>query len=183
MLLNSRNNLFSFNFPKSFMPKEVADKYRKYLNRMPGNVIEEPLDFLNYTIQTINLPGMGFEPVVQMHKPGRNFVYRDTKPTQELFAKELTVSFQLVDGYVNYWMMLDILNYYYAFEVEKRFLDDLNVRIMDSEGNVLVTARIMGPLLSKLGDLSMSFADNVAEFKTFDITINYNEFQVLIEND
>jgi len=183
MLLNSRNNLFVFNFPKQFMPKEIADKYRKYLNRIPGNVIEEPLDFLNYTIQSINLPGMGYEPVTQMQKPGRNMIYRDTKPVQELFQKEFNITFQLVDGYINYWMLMDILNYYYRFDLVKRHLDDLNVRVQDSEGNVLVTARVMGPLFTKLGDLSMSFADNVAEFKTFDITIAYNEFQVVIEND
>ena len=41
MILNSRNNLFNFKFPRHFIPAEVADKYKKYLNRMPGNIIEE----------------------------------------------------------------------------------------------------------------------------------------------
>ena len=63
MLLDARNNLFEFHFPRNFIPKEISDKYKPYLNRMPGNIIEEPLDFLNYTIQSVNLPGMGFEPV------------------------------------------------------------------------------------------------------------------------
>ena len=49
MLLDARNNLFEFHFPRNFIPKEIADKYKPYLNRMPGNVIEDPLDFLNYT--------------------------------------------------------------------------------------------------------------------------------------
>jgi len=58
MILNSRNNLYNFKFPRNFIPKEVADKYKKYLNRMPGNILTEPIDFINYSIQGINLPGM-----------------------------------------------------------------------------------------------------------------------------
>jgi hypothetical protein len=183
MLLNARNNLFEFHFPKTFMPKKISDKYRGYLNRIPGNVIEEPLDFINYTIQGVNLPGMGFDAVEQDQKPGRKVQFRNTLPTQELFQKELTVTLQLVDGFVNYWMMLEILNYYYAFDTKEPFLDDLNMRMLDGEGNSIVTARLKRPLLKNISELSMSFASNVADFTTFDITIGYNELEVVIELD
>lgn len=183
MLLNSRDNLFQFGFPLTFIPKVVADKYRKYLNRIPGNLIEEPLDFINYTIQSINLPGMGYDPIQQAQYPGRQILFRNSLPVQELFQKELTVTFQLVDGYINYWILLDTLSYYYSFETEKPYTDDLNLRILDSEGNALVTATLKKPLIKSLGDLSMSFASNVAEFKTFDLSIAYNEFEVRIELD
>ena len=33
MILNSRNNLFDFRFPSNFIPSEVADKYKDYLER------------------------------------------------------------------------------------------------------------------------------------------------------
>ena len=61
MLLNSRNNLFSFNFPRNFIPADIAAKYKPYLNRIPGNIIEEPIDFLNYTIQGCNFPSVSQE--------------------------------------------------------------------------------------------------------------------------
>jgi len=183
MLLDSRNNLFQFNFPRNFIPKEISDKYKKYLNRIPGNIIEEPIDFLNYTIQGINLPGMGFEPVTQVQYPGRNIIWRDTKPTQELFEKEFTVTFQLVDGYINYWLMMETLNYYYRFDNGQKFIDNLNIRLTDAEGNVVVTIEMQRPLLKNLGDLSMSFASNVAEFSTFDLSIGYNELLIKIELD
>lgn len=183
MLLNSRANLFEFFFPKTFMPKEISDKYRFYLNRIPGNVIEEPLDFINYTIQSINLPGMGYDSVEQAQYPGRSIQFRDAKPRQELFQKEMTVTFQLVDGYINYWMMMDILDHYYDFETRPPYIDDLNVRMMDSEGQALVTARLQRPLIKSISDLSMSFASNVAEFTTFDLTIGYNDLEIIIELD
>ena len=59
----------------------------------------------------------------------------------------------------------------------------MNLRILDSEGNALVTATLKKPLIKSLSDLDMSFASNVAEFKTFDLSIAYNEFEVRIELD
>ena len=181
MLYNSRNNLFQFNFPKTFMPKEISKKYKTYLNRIPGNVIEEPIDFINYTIQSINIPGMGFDPVEQAKYPGRSIQWRDARPEQELFQKEATITFQLVDGFINYWMMLDILKHYYSFQNPQPFIEDLNVRMLDGERHSIVTARLSRVLMKSISDLSLSYASNVAEFTTFDLTIGYNELDVVIE--
>ncbi len=183
MLLNARDNQFQFGFPRTFIPKEVADKYRKYLNRIPGNLIEEPIDFINYTIQSINFPGMGFDPVQQAQYPGRQILFRASSPVQELFQKELTVTFQLVDGYINYWILLDTLTYYYNFSTEQPYAEALNLRMLDSEGNSLVTATMKKTLIKSISDLQMSFASNVAEFKTFDLSISYNELEVRVELD
>jgi hypothetical protein len=95
----------------------------------------------------------------------------------------MTVTFQLVDGYINYWILLDTLTYYYNFDTEKPYIDDLNLRILDSEGNALITSTIRKPLIKSISDLQMSFASNVAEFKTFDLSIGYNEFEVRVELD
>lgn len=182
MVPNSRNNTFEFNFPKTFMPEKISNKYKAYINRMPS-IVEEPLDFLNYTIQSVNLPGMGFDAVEQQQKPGRNIQFRSTLPIQELFQKELNVTFQLVDGYINYWMMLDILNYYYSFDNKNPYIDNLNIRMLDSEGHALITATLIRPLIKNIGELSMSFASNTAEFNTFDVTIGYNDIEIRIELD
>lgn len=183
MILNARDNLFQFNFPRAFVPKEISDKYKPYLNRIPGNVIEEPVDFINYTLQSINIPGMGFDSVVQQRKTGREFEFRSSVPEQELFQKELTMTFQSVDGYINYWMLLEILKFYYSFDNKAPFICDFNVRMTDNEGNALVTARMKRVLMKSISDLQFSFASNVAEFKTFDVVFGYNELEVIIELD
>ena len=43
MILNSRNNSFDFRFPRKFIPEEVAAKYKKYLNNVPGSLLSEPV--------------------------------------------------------------------------------------------------------------------------------------------
>jgi hypothetical protein len=183
MLLNSRDNLFEFNFPRNFIPTHIINKYKPYLNRIPGNIIFEPIDFINYTIQGINVPGFGFDPVEQMRAGGRKIQYRDSKPDSELSQKELIVQFQLVDGYVNYWILLETLKYYYDMDTRQPFTENLNLRITDGEGNSLVTARLISPLMQQIDDLNMSFANNVAEFRTFNVTFVYNFLDIIIELD
>ena len=183
MILNSRLNLFQFGFTRKFIPKEISDKYKPYLNRLPGNLIEEPLDFINYTIQGLNLPGVGFDPVQQAQYPGRQILFRTSLPTMELFQKEMTISFQLVDGYINYWILLETLLYYYNFSTEEPYIDDQNINILDAEGNLLVTVSIQKPIIKNISDLSVNFATNVAEFKTFDLTLVYNQLDIRLFED
>ena len=44
MILNSRNNSYDFKFPRKFIPEEVANKYKKYLQKVPGALLAEPVD-------------------------------------------------------------------------------------------------------------------------------------------
>ena len=100
MMLNSRNNLYNFKFPKTFIPKEVADKYKPYLNRMPGNIIEEPIDFINYTIQGISMPGISFTPAEQNPNDGTITYKRGYQPVQNLtFVTKHTVQHNLNNNF------------------------------------------------------------------------------------
>jgi hypothetical protein len=183
MILNSRPNLFQFSFTRKFIPEHIAAKYRPYLNRIPGNLIEEPIDFINYTIQSINLPAVSYEPVQQSQFPGRQILFRNSLPVMELFQKELTISLQLVDGYINYWILLETLLYYYNFSTEDPYIEDQNINILDAEGNVIVTLCLQKPLLKSISDLQVSFGTNVAEFKTFDLNLSYNQLDIRIFQD
>ena len=87
MLVSARNNQFQFNFPRTFIPTVIADKYRPYLNRMPGNMITEPIDFFNYGIQSINLPGPSFDPVEQLDWESVTRKYRSSFPNQQNYDK------------------------------------------------------------------------------------------------
>ena len=88
---------------------------QKYLNRIPGGLIEETIDYVNYSIQGITLPGFGYDAVEQLQMPGIQRQYRDAKPVEELLQKEFIVTFQFLDGYINYWILLETLLYYYSF--------------------------------------------------------------------
>jgi hypothetical protein len=183
MILNSRNNLFDFRFNKNFVPKEIVDKYKPYLNKIPGNLFEEPIDFVNYGIQGINLPGVTFDPVSQSDNDGSTRYFRGKIPTQNTVTRQFTVTMQLMDGYINYWMMNDILLYYYAPTTKQKHLDDLKLRVLDAEGLGISSITFEQPILNQISELTLNMAENVSEFNTFDLNFYYNKFEIKMDID
>jgi hypothetical protein len=183
MILNSRNNLYDFKFPRNFIPKEVADKYKKYLNRMPGNIITEPIDFVNYSIQGINMPGITFEPVTQSPNDGTVVYHRGAIPIQNTIERSFTVTMQLLDGFINYWIMQDTLLYYYSRNNRKEFTDNLKLQIMDGEGIHVISAEFQQPIMHSISELDLNMSQNVAEFNTFTCDFKYNKYSLKLEID
>jgi hypothetical protein len=183
MILNSRNNLFNFKFPRTFIPKEVADKYRKYLNRMPGNLISEPVDFINYAIQGVAIPGITFDPIEQAPNDGTVTYHRGAVPIQNTIERQFTVEMQLLDGYINYWIMQDTLLYYYAKQTKRPFLDDLKLQILDAEGIHVMSATFEKPIMNSITELELNMSTNISEFTTFSLNFYYNKFNLKLEID
>ena len=183
MILNSRNNLFNFKFPRNFIPTEVADKYRIYLNRMPGNIIEEPIDFINYSIQGVALPGISFDPIEQSPNDGTITYHRGSIPIQNTIERQFQVEMQLLDGYINYWIMQDTLLYYYSKGVKTPFLDNLKLQILDAEGIHIMSAVFEKPIMNSITELELNMSSNIAEFNTFTLNFYYNKFNITLEID
>lgn len=181
MILNSRNNLFDFRFPRKFIPEEVAAKYKPYLNKIPGNLLAEPVDFVNYSIQGLNIPGVSFDPTTQADNDGTTRYHRGAIPIQNTVERQFTVTFQLLDGYINYWIMMDTLLYYYARTTKEPYIQPLTLRILDSEGSSVAYMQFERVIMNSINELSLSMADNVAEFSTFEVTFFYNRLNLRLE--
>lgn len=181
MFLSSRNNQFKFEFPRKFIPEEVANKYRPFINKMPGGMIKEPIDLFNYGIQSINLPGPSFDPVTQNDYPGFTRNYRSAQPTQELFDKTMTLTMQSFDGFINYWMAIDIFDAYYKKSGREPFLaEGVGIQVMDGEGNLFVTAQLKEMIMTSVSAIDLNFSSNTIEFQTFDISFVYNILDVTV---
>ena len=181
MMLNSRINLYNCKVPKRVIPQEVAYKYRPYLNRMPGNRIEEPIDFFNYTVQGISMPGISFEPAEQEYNDGTTSYKRGYIPIQNLIDREVTVSMQLLDGFINYWILVDSLLYHYDRGTKESYIDDLKLQITDAEGIHIMSVVFEKPIFNSISELELNMSNNIAEFTTFDVTFRYNKFNLINE--
>jgi hypothetical protein len=182
MLQSAKSNQFRFNFPKSFIPAAIASKYAKYMNRIPGNIISDPLELINYSVQAVTLPSFSYDPVEQVDFPGTKRQYRSSLPVTELFAKELRVSMQMFDGHFNYWLMYETFQYYYEFREKSPYLPDgFRLQMIDGEGNILVTIGLQRVLFQSVPDLSLNFSTNTPEFKTFEVIFVYNNLKVDLE--
>lgn len=182
MLLSARNNQFKFAFPRNFIPAEIANKYRSYFNKIPGGLIKEPIDFFNYGIQSINLPGPSFTPVEQNDFPGGTRNFRSSLPEQEIFDTTLTVTMQAFDGWVNYWMAIEVFQHYYSLtKVKKQYLPEgVGVQMLDSAGYNLVTVQLKDMLMTSVSSLDLNFSSNTIEFQTFDIGFVYNSLNIAV---
>ena len=169
MILNSRNNAYDFRFPRKFIPTEVAEKYSKYLNKVPGALLSEPVDFINYSIQGLNIPGVSFDPITQADNDGTTRYHRGAVPIQNTITREFTVTFQLLDGFINYWIMMDTLLYYYARTTKEPYINPMTLRILDAEGSSVAYMEFSGIIMNSINELNLNMAENVAEFNTFDL--------------
>lgn len=181
MILNSRNNTYDFRFPRKFIPDEVAEKYRKYLSKIPGNLMYEPIDFVNYSIQGLNVPGISFDPITQNDWDGTTRYHRGAAPIQNLVERQFTITMQLLDGFINYWIMQDTLLYYYARSTEEAFTQDITLRVLDAEGASVAYFKFENPIMNSIGELNLNMSDNVAEFSTFEVTFYYNKINLELE--
>ena len=181
MILSARNNQFKFDFPRNFIPESIAKKYKPFLTRIPGGLIKEPIDYWNYGIQSINLPGPSFDPVTQTDYPGNTRAFRSSIPTQQLFDKSLTVTMQAFDGYVNYWMAIEMFDYYYKLSGKHPYLPEgVGVQMLDADGTVFVTVQLKDMFISNIGALDLNFSSNTVEFQTFDLEFTYNILDVIV---
>ncbi len=178
MFLNPRTNLYKFEFTKNFIPDEIDEKYNKYLNHVIGSPIKSTIDYINYGIQGINLPGLTYSYVEQNGMYGQTRKHRSSIHNQELYSKEMNVTLRMMDGFVNYWIFFDIFNYYYNDTKQTRYLPDQKLEILDGDGHIITNIELKRILLTSLSDLSLNFSSNTPDFNTFDITLTYNELDI-----
>lgn len=181
---------FKFEFPKVLIPKEIEDKYIPYLERLPGNMITRVIDFLNYSIQSINLQinPQNYTPNLQksvgwinphltrdtsgvpkgIKEPGVR--YDDSAPydLQNNFVKEMTITFQLDSSYLIYFLLFDIWTYYNSKFEEKYLPQSPGFEIIDGYGQLLYSINLEKMLMTSLSNLEFNYADTSVDMKTIE---------------
>lgn len=181
MFLSSSDNSFKFLFPKIMFPDNIVEKYRPYLERIPGAMVDDPIDTFNYSIQSLSMPQLQYDPITQIDHPGSTRQYRAHTQPSELYEKTITVTLQTLTGFVNYFMAIDLFNHYYSFDNKQTHLPcTFDVNITDSESNVVSTLHFEDILMTSVSGLEFNFSSNTVDFKTFEITFAYNIFEIII---
>lgn len=183
MILQNRNDLFKVEFPKVFIPKEIKERYAPYVFRMP-TPITDVSDLVNYSIQSLTIPNFNYQPVEQT-KPGyydqaKGTVrkWRQALDPQMLSERAFSVTFQLLDGNVNYWIMLETFFYYYNFQNENPYSYNVPIRIFDAEGFCMYSATFVDVLFTGMNQFTMSYSEITPEFRTFECNFVYHDLQI-----
>lgn len=184
LFLNARYNQFKFLFPKGFIYKDIEETYEKYLKDLP-TPYTNVLSFLNSTVQSISFPGVSSIQTVDQVQAGRIVSYRQGFRFAQVVNKEFTVTFRLVDAYLNYWLMYEQLVRYTNFAVEQNdsdmeFLPDLSILYLTSSGNLTVLQKLIQVIYVGIGDLTPNYTEISNSTKTFTCSFKYNYFELQV---
>ena len=181
MLLNSKQNSFYFTFPKGFFPDVVTDKYLPYIKKQPIPY-DNIQNYVNSTIQSIGFPGMSIDSVEQIRPLGKKISYKSATPVQDLFSKDFNVQFRIVDGFINYFIMMDTILHFLNFANDQIFIQNLPVRIMDSEGNIVVSVTFKEVTLTSFSEFDLNYTSNSNQDATFNVGFKANYIDIVFES-
>jgi len=180
MLLNARNNGFAFIFPPDFFAEEVKEKYKRYYQSLilPFDTIE---DFMSSTIQSVEFPGWSMNLVQQTRLLGKKQEYKNSKPIEDVFSREFSITFKMTDAFLNYWIFLDNALNYIDFDNRSQTFSPMLLSMVDNQGYLVSTIKFNNPILKGQDSLKFSYSSVTPEFRTFNAKFNYLDFDLDIE--
>jgi hypothetical protein len=186
MILSSRSDLFRFEFPKVFIPQEVKTRWAPYVQRMPTPT-DDISAMVNYSVQSFTVPNYNYQAIEQV-KPGNGTTargtvrkWRNSLSPEMMSERKFEVTLKLLDGYWNYWVMLETFFHHYDFDTRDPFIVDMPLRIMDAEGNVLYTVTFHDCLFTGIDKFDLSFSEVEPGVKTFTCNFEFNETAVTFD--
>jgi len=183
MILNNRQSSFVFQFPKEFFNSEIENKYKDYYKSLilPYDTIS---DFMSSTVQQIDFPGWSMTTSSQTLLLGKTREMKNSKPIQDLFTREFTLTFKLTDAFLNYFIMLEnALNYLDFNNTELDVFPPFIVLMLNSEGKAISQIEYNKVILKGMSSLKLSYSSNTPTFNTFDATFNYFDFNLKVAID
>jgi hypothetical protein len=176
MILNSKNNNFIITIPKNFVYPSIVKKYETYLKRLPLPY-DSVSDYLNASVQAMSFPSLSTELVEQV-------LYEDPvsakggKRIQTYLSRDFTMTFKSYEGYINYWIMYDLLWAYWDLDNKNKFLPDITLTFMDHTGFEFITVVFKQIILYGISEIELNYSSNTAEFKTFTAQFKYNYIDI-----
>lgn len=193
--LRSRQDGYRLLLPKEFIPKQVEEKYSKILQENRSFIVK-PIDFLNETIQKVEVLGFNNATIVQ-EQPGRgepafkphrikenNFmhgsspnIYRSPANPQALIDKTLNVTFRHTLGYLNYFILFESFLYHYSRDTKNSELPkQMSIDLMNEHGTIYAKIVLEQPLIDGIDMLSLDYTQPIAQSQTFQVVFKYSSF-------
>lgn len=181
--ISGKNNNFKFTFPKIFVPDELEQRYSPLLKRIPGCMCESVVDFINYSIKSVELQlnPNEYQPIEQVDRgtPFSRASRSDAYP-DNLFNRDMTITFQLDSMYLCWFIMCELFLYFYC--IKPKYLPKTpGMEILDMYGKVVYRVSFVDLLFTGVSGLEFDFSSNEIEQKTFTTTWRANKVNLELE--
>jgi hypothetical protein len=196
--LKGRQDGFRLLLPKEFLVPEVEEKYAGILKEKLG-YFDSPIDFLNETIQKVNVLGFqdgtmtqdqpvkGAEPTMKQNRikqnqfqyAGSQFNYRSGVPPIQLTDKTFNITFRHTLGYLNYFMSFE--NFWYQFSRDMNYDDMMQmlpIEILNERGEAYARIKLFYPMINSMDMLEFDYSQPIAQSQTFNIEFKYSDFDL-----
>lgn len=199
--LSPRYDLIRFYLPKTFIPPAVEEKYTRWLNT-DAYTIKSAIDYLNESIQGVNIPGItGLTITQQQH--GLNNIVLDGKrkrinvePMHEInhissgnplekMDKEFKVTFRVNQGLYNYFMLYETAFYYACREYRWEGEPVMYIEILNEDGTIMSKVKFIDVYIEGIDGIEFNYSKIERETNTFDVTFKFNniDFEYFVNND
>lgn len=194
--LSPRYDLFKFELPKTFLPKEVTEKYQKLL--AATGVVSKPIDYLNESIQGINIPGISDLTIDQTQhsknsisglgkinvEPSRSNTYKSPANPLDKINKEITITFRYNQGFYNYFMLYETIFWKFCKPTNYPNEDVLYIDLLDEDGRVNSRVKYMDCIIDSIDGLDFTYSKIERDAGTFNVTFKFNNIDfVYLDKD
>lgn len=191
--LPAKKDGFRLLFPKEFLLDEITEKYGKKLQEARSFFVN-PIDFLNETIQSVDI--LGFQnAVVQQQQSSRGTPIRDQSRVKEnkfLFPSAeytwrsalspialgdmtLNVNFRHTLGYLNYFMLFENFWLQYARDTKyNELIEHLYIDLFNEHGVIYSRIEVIYPVVSAMDMLSFNYSQPIATNESFKVEFKYS---------
>ena len=193
--LNNRKDGYRFLLPDEFIPEEINEKYAKVLKER-RSFFTKPIDFLNETIQGIQVFGIQ-DAVYLQDQPGygnfartgdrikqnkfahssSEYVYRSEKNPLVLVDKTLNVTFRQTLGYLNYFLIFESFFWQYARDEKYDLLPkEFFIDILNNKGAIYSRIVLESPIIQGMDMLDLNFTSPTSQSEEFKVVFKYSNF-------
>lgn len=193
--LQGRKDGFKLVLPDNFLVDEIKEKY-SFILQKNKHFITRPIDFLNETIQKIQVFGFNNAALEQQQPtrayPLRNpmrvsqnsllngstaFQYRNVVPPIALTDKTLNIEFRHTLGYMNYIMLMENFIYLYTKDTRSdKMFNNINLDLFNQNGETYAKIVFQEPIINGMDMLDFDYTQPVAQSGTFKVEIKYGNF-------
>lgn len=180
--LSGKNNNFRFHFPKIFVPDEFEEKYQPLLKRIPGCMCDSIIDFINYSIKSVELEISPQQEVIEQVDRGTPYtrVSRSDAYPDLLWNRDMTITFQLDSMYLIWFILCELFMYYYC--VKPKYLPKSpGMEILDMYDKVVYRITFEDLLFLSVSSLEFDFSSNEIDQKILTTTWRANKVNVVLE--
>ena len=173
---------FFVKLPRKFIYDQIRNNTKRYFDSL-GGPYEDVIDYINATVLDVRIPGISNNdnPVQLTNKGGRTF-FRGGWKAEDKINKELTIQFQLKEGYLNWIILYQQFLYYLDGsknnQSEAAFLPDITAFILDDQDSIIVEMKYKDITFKSISDVTLSVSDSGVSVKTFEVVLVFSHFEL-----